>query len=38
MKKIDFFLKVYDVVKKIPFGRVTTYGSIAQYLGSKKSA
>ena len=38
MKKIDFFLRVYDIVKKIPYGRVTTYGSIAQYLGSKKSA
>ena len=35
---MDFFLMVYDVVKKIPHGRVTTYGAIANYLGSRKSA
>ncbi|MCS6991398.1 MAG: MGMT family protein [Chitinophagales bacterium] len=29
----DFFLKVYAVVRKIPRGRVTTYGAIARYLG-----
>ena len=34
----DFFNKVYNVVSKIPFGKVTTYGAIANYLGSKKSA
>ncbi len=34
----NFFDKVYDVVKKIPRGRVTTYGIIAGYLGSKGSA
>ncbi len=33
-----FFEKVYLVVRQIPYGRVTTYGSIAQYLGSKGSA
>ena len=38
MEKMDFFLKVYDVVKKVPYGRVTTYGAIANYLGSRKSA
>ena len=32
--KSDFFEKVYTVVKKIPFGKVTTYGAIAKYLGS----
>ena len=36
--KSDFFEKVYTVVKKIPFGKVTTYGAIAKYLGSAKSA
>ena len=36
--KTDFFEKVYAVVKQIPFGRVSTYGAIANYLGSKKSA
>ena len=38
MEKMDFFLKVYHVVKKVPYGRVTTYGAIANYLGSRKSA
>jgi len=37
-KKIDFFKKVYSVVIKIPYGRVSTYGAIANYLGAKKSA
>ena len=36
--KTDFFEKVYAVVKQIPHGRVSTYGAIANYLGSKKSA
>ena len=36
--KSDFFENVYQVVKKIPFGKVTTYGAIAKYLGSVKSA
>ena len=34
----DFFERVYKVVRQIPFGKVTTYGSIAQYLGAAKSA
>ena len=38
MEKMDFFFKVYDVVKKVPYGRVTTYGAIAEYLGAKKSS
>jgi tRNA (guanine-N7-)-methyltransferase len=33
-----FFGKVYQVVRLIPTGRVTSYGAIAQYLGSKGSA
>ena len=37
-KKLDFFKKVYSVVIKIPYGRVSTYGAIANYLGAKKSA
>ena len=28
----DFFVNVYDVVKCIPEGRVTSYGAIAKYL------
>ena len=34
----NFFEKVYAVAKQIPFGRVTSYGSIAKYLGAAKSA
>ncbi len=35
---ITFYDKVYEVVAKIPEGKVTTYGAIAKYLGSVKSA
>ena len=34
----NFFEDVYDVVKLIPKGRVTNYGAIAAYLGSKISS
>lgn len=34
----NFFDRVYKVVKQIPYGRVTNYGSIAKYLGSAKSS
>ncbi|MEJ2162282.1 MAG: MGMT family protein [Robiginitalea sp.] len=33
-----FFERVYKVVRKIPYGRVTTYGAIARYLGTGRSA
>lgn len=33
-----FFQQVYDVALQIPFGKVTSYGAIAAYLGSKGSA
>ena len=33
-----FFNKVYDVTKMVPFGRVTSYGAIAKYLGTPRSA
>jgi methylated-DNA-protein-cysteine methyltransferase-like protein len=33
-----FFEKVYDVTRLIPFGRVTSYGAIARFLGSGQSA
>jgi len=38
MSDISFFKKVFEVVKYIPHGRVTSYGSIANYLGSRGSA
>ncbi len=37
-KTILFFENVWDVVRQIPEGRVTTYGAIANYLGTKSSA
>lgn len=33
-----FFSQVYEVVKLIPFGRVTSYGAVAKYLGAAGSA
>jgi methylated-DNA-protein-cysteine methyltransferase related protein len=38
MDDLSFFDKVYDVVRLIPEGRVTSYGAIAGYLGTKGSA
>ena len=37
-KENNFFEKVYKVAKLIPFGRVTSYGAIATYLGAARSA
>ena len=34
----NFFEKVYEVARKIPYGRVTSYGAIAKYLGAARSA
>lgn len=34
----SFFDDVYEVVRLIPKGRVTSYGAIAAYLGTKMSA
>ncbi len=38
MNKEGFFDRVYEVVALIPFGRVTSYGAIAAFLGSKGSS
>ena len=38
LNKLDFFQRVYIVVKKIPYGKVTSYGAIANYLGSPQSS
>jgi len=35
---VNFFQDVYEVVRLIPRGRVTSYGAIANYLGTKMSA
>ncbi len=37
-KEYSFFENVYEVVRQIPKGRVTSYGAIANYLGTKLSA
>lgn len=37
-KDESFFSKVYEVTNLIPYGRVTSYGAIARYLGSGRSA
>ncbi|MES2798759.1 MAG: MGMT family protein [Bacteroidota bacterium] len=34
----DFFTSVFEVVKLIPEGRVTSYGAIAKYLGTARSS
>lgn len=34
----DFFDQVYQVVRLIPEGRVSSYGAIARYLGSARSS
>lgn len=38
MDKRSFFEDVYEVVKLVPAGRVTSYGAIARYLGAARSA
>ena len=35
---LNFFERVYEVVKLIPQGKVTSYGAIARFLGAAKSA
>lgn len=35
---VNFFERVYEVARKIPFGRVTSYGAIAKYLSAPRSA
>ncbi len=37
-KKSDFFDRVYKVVAKIPRGKVTTYGAIAEACGIRSAA
>ncbi len=34
----DFFKDVFEVVRLVPYGKVTSYGAIAKYLGAAKSA
>ncbi len=34
----DFYEKVYTVVKLVPYGRVSSYGAIARFIGAPKAA
>lgn len=36
--KPDYFEKVHAIIAQIPYGKVTTYGAIAQFLGLKSGA
>ncbi|PID68835.1 MAG: cysteine methyltransferase [Flavobacteriales bacterium] len=36
--EINFFEKVYQVASQIPYGRVTSYGAIACFLGAARSS
>jgi len=38
MDKETFYDRVYEVVRQIPAGRVTSYGAIAAYIGMKRSS
>jgi methylated-DNA-protein-cysteine methyltransferase related protein len=38
MEQRDYFEDVYDVVRQVPPGRVTTYGAIAQFLSLRAGA
>ena len=38
VKEYSFFADVFEVVRQIPKGKVTSYGAIAAYLGTKLSA
>ena len=38
MKDQGFFERVYDITRLVPYGRVTSYGAIARYLGAPRSA
>ena len=37
-QQYKFFEDVWEVVRLIPRGRVTSYGAIARYLGTAKSS
>ena len=38
VKEYSFFQDVYEVVRQIPKGKVTSYGAVAAYLGTKLSS
>ncbi|MFK7001240.1 MGMT family protein [Flavobacterium oreochromis] len=38
MSDQNFFQRVYEIVRQIPYGKVTSYGAIAKALGAARSA
>jgi methylated-DNA-protein-cysteine methyltransferase-like protein len=38
LETTSFFERVYTVVRQVPYGRVTSYGAIAAFLGARGSA
>ena len=38
MQEKSFFYKVHDLVRQIPYGRISTYGAIAKNLGMARSS
>ncbi len=38
MYRANLYSVIYDIVKSIPYGMVTTYGAIAEKIGMKSSA
>ena len=38
MSNDSFFERVYEIVRQIPYGKVTSYGAIAKVLGTARSA
>ncbi len=38
VEQLSFYDQVYEVVRLIPYGRVTSYGAIAKFLGSGRSS
>lgn len=38
MAEQDFFLRVYEYCRQVPYGKITTYGTIAKAIGSPQSA
>ena len=38
VQQTGFFERVYEIVRQVPYGRVTSYGAIARFLGTGGSA
>ena len=38
INNIDWIVKIYEIVRKIPKGKVTSYGTIAEAIGTKTTA